>query len=189
MKTSPFLLAAALTVLGAIPASAASDVPVAPFSAVALRGGGHVVLKHGPVQRVTLLRGDTKHTSFTVKHGNSLVIETCNWSCPHHYDLEVEITTPQLTALAISGGGEMESRGAFPRQDNLSVAVNGGGDMDTRSIPADSVSAAVNGGGDLSVRAEKALTAAVNGGGNITFWGHPAVTSAVRGGGEISRGS
>ncbi len=182
------LLIAALPFALATLAIAGTDVPLAPFHAVSLRGGGHVVLIHGDRQRVTLIKGSTQYTTFTVEHG-SLKIDACNWNCPHEYDLEIEIVTPQITALAVAGGGDVDSKSGFPQQGSMSVAVNGGGDVDIRSIPIADVSAVVNGGGDLSVHAVNKLSGVVNGGGDITYWGNPQISSVIHGGGDISRGS
>src|SRR5215469_7473802 len=89
--------ATAAIALCAAAASAAEVVPLPHFSGVGLRGGGHVVLKHGDVQRVTLLKGSTQFTRFRVESGgNGLEIDACNSNCPQQYDLEIEIVSPEL---------------------------------------------------------------------------------------------
>jgi hypothetical protein len=179
------ILAAALLPSAAF---AASAVPVGPFRSVELRGGGHVILRHGAVQRVTLLDGSMQFTRFHVNGDGKLVIDTCDQDCPHHYDLEVEIVTPRIEGVAISGGGKIESESGFGRQDSIGAAIQGGGHIDIRSIDAVHVDAAVDGGGHIALRAQRSLQAAVNGGGNISYWGNPSVTSAVDGGGSVSKG-
>ncbi|HEY4940918.1 MAG TPA: DUF2807 domain-containing protein [Rhizomicrobium sp.] len=176
--------AMAALLLAAGGASAATVVPLAPFKGVGLHGGGDVVLKHGDVQRVTLLKGSTQYTSFTVKDG-SLEIDACNDSCPHEYDLQIEIVSPEIDAVAVHGGGDITAQGSFPALTHLAAAVHGGGDLDLRAISATNVAAAVHGGGDIKTTATGSLAAAVNGGGDITYWGNPAVSQAVNGGGDI----
>ncbi|HTQ14300.1 MAG TPA: DUF2807 domain-containing protein [Rhizomicrobium sp.] len=187
MLKALFASAALLALTGA--ASAQTAVPVPPFTSVELRGGGHVVLKYGPAQRVTLLKGDLGHTSFEVRDGHKLVIDACNRSCWGRYDLEIEIVTPRIAGAAVDGGGHVESAGGFPAQGRIDAAVEGGGHVDLRTIDAASAEAAVDGGGHVLIRAEHALNAAVNGGGSIEYWGNPQLTSAVNGGGSVSRGS
>ncbi|MBV9542108.1 MAG: DUF2807 domain-containing protein [Alphaproteobacteria bacterium] len=182
-------LAALATLLLAGTAQAGETVSVPHFNAIGLNGGGHVRIKYGATQSVTILKGSTQYTEIRVDRGTSLHINACNDSCPHNYDLEIEIVTPDLRSVALNGGGEIETVGSFPSQDHLSVAVNGGGDMDVRSVTAESVSAAVNGGGDITVTATKSLSAAVRGGGDITYFGNPSVSSAVQGGGDIRKAS
>jgi hypothetical protein len=182
------LLAAAV-----LPFAASADtvVPAPRFDSVELEGGGHVVIKHGDVQRVTILKGSTQFTHIATEwmQPHKLKIDACNADCPREYDLEILIETPDMVSVAISGGGHIESSGTFPDQHEVTAAVEGGGHIDLRSIDAANATAAVEGGGKIMIRAEKNLTAAVNGGGSITYWGDPQVTEAVNGGGNVSRGS
>jgi hypothetical protein len=173
---------------GASAVSAAETVSVPPFRSVELQGGGRITLRPGPEQRVALLNGSTHYTHFHIRHNDQLVIDACNNDCPVHYDLEIEIITPEIQGVALSGGGEIVAERGFARQRELGVAIDGGGEIDVRAIPASSADAAVDGGGDIRLRAERALQAAVNGGGSISYWGNPSVTSAVSGGGSVDRG-
>jgi hypothetical protein len=188
MRKTVFLGTLAAAALLALPVWAASDVPLAPFKSVGLQGGGDVVLKHGDVQRVTLLKGSTEFTTFKVD-GNSLNIAACNNNCPNHYDLQIEIVSPAIEGVAIEGGGTIKAEGSFPAASELSAAVSGGGDIDVRGIPAARVNAAVNGGGAIRTTASQALNAAVSGGGDITYWGNPEVRQAVNGGGAVEHAS
>jgi putative autotransporter adhesin-like protein len=169
-------------------AQAQTVVPTGHFESVELEGGGHVVLKHGDAQRATILKGSTQFTRIAIEDGNKLKIEACNSNCPREYDLEIVIETPEIVAVAIDGGGHIESSGSFPDQHQVTAAVEGGGYIDLRSIDAANATAAVNGGGHIALRAEKKLTAAVNGGGHITYRGNAEVTEAIDGGGSVSRG-
>jgi hypothetical protein len=188
LSSLPFGAALAAALVGIAPASAQQVVPVGPFDSIELEGGGHVIVKAGDVQQVRLLQGSTALTRFRIEDSRKLKIEACNNDCPHHYNLEVEITTPHLDALAISGGGRIESTGKFPATRHLAVAVEGGGTIDARSVDADNAEAAVNGGGVIKLKAHGNLTAAVDGGGDIRYWGNPRVTQAIEGGGRVERG-
>ncbi len=168
-------------------AFAAEVVPLGHFDSVGLEGGGHVTVKYGPQQRVTLVKGSTQYTRLRVENGHSLNIAACNQRCPHQYDLEVEIVTPVLDAAAISGGGNIVANGSFPNVDSFSAAVNGGGDIDVHAVSAKTVHAAVSGGGGIHVTATAMLDAAVSGGGEIAYSGNPQVNEAVNGGGSVER--
>lgn len=167
---------------------AAETVSVPPFRSVELRGGGHLTLRAGPEQRVTILNGSARITRFHLQDRDKLVIDACDNNCPHRYDLEIEIVTPQINGVALSGGGAIVADHGFSHQHSLGVAIEGGGEIDVRAIPVSSADAAVDGGGDIRLSAERSLEAAVNGGGNISYWGDPSVTSAVNGGGSVNRG-
>lgn len=181
----PFL-AIAVAVPGSAPA--AELVPVPAFRSIQLRGGGEVVVRPGNVQRVTLIDGSTRFTSFRVERGGRLRIDACNTRCPHRYRLRIEIESPRMPDVAISGGGMVRAAGFAP-QPQLSAAVHGGGQIDLRAVETGNVSAAVNGGGQILVRARRMLSAAVNGGGEVRYWGNPAVTTAIHGGGTVRPGS
>ena len=181
------LSASAFAALLASGAIAQTAVPVAHFDGVELRGGGHIVFRYGAVQRMTLLKGSTQYTRFEMEDSNKLVISACNENCPMHYDLEIEITTPDIEAVAVAGGGQIEVASGFPAQRNIDVAIKGGGQIDARNLKASSANAAVSGGGQIDIGTTRALTAAVNGGGQIHYSGNPSVTSAINGGGEVNR--
>ena len=187
----PLLLACASTLAACmLPTAAfsATAISTQPFHSVELRGGGHVVLRHGASQRVTLTEGSTEFTRFHVRPDGQLIIDACDENCPHRYDLEIEIVSPRIDGVAIEGGGKIESEVGFGRQASIGVAIQGGGLIDVRSIDAEHADAAVDGGGHIVLRAERSLEAAVAGGGNISYLGDPSVTSAVNGGGSVSRG-
>lgn len=151
-------------------ASAQTVVPVPQFDSIELREGGHVILRYGQEQRVTIPKGSTEYTRFSNDSDpRKLVINTYNRQCPEHYNLEIEIVTPNIGGVGVSEGGMVESQGRFPAQDQISAAVNEGGLVDFRSITATNMTAAVNEGGD------------------IVYWGNPTVSSATNEGGDIHK--
>jgi hypothetical protein len=186
MSVAKFAFAAAL--LAAPTAFAATPVSVGHFDQIELRGGGHVVVKHGASQSVTLIKGSPDITGFRIRDGNKLVIDACAHNCPSgNYDLEIEIVTPDLAAAAIDGGGHIQAESGFPAQHDFAAAVDGGGHIDMTALSADKVVAAVDGGGHIEVNAVRALHAAIDGGGSIVYHGDPEVTQAIDGGGSVSR--
>lgn len=186
MTVTKFAFAAAL--LAAPAALAATQVTVGHFDQIELRGGGHVVVKHGASQSVTLIKGSADITGFHIRDGNKLVIDACAHNCPSgNYDLEIEIVTPELAAAAIDGGGHIQAESGFPVQHEFAAAVDGGGHLDMTALSADKVEAAIDGGGHIEVNAVRTLNAAVDGGGSIVYHGDPQVQQAIDGGGSVSR--
>ncbi len=193
MILKPRFALAAASLLAAAPAVAAETVPLPRFEGLELRGGGSVVIRRGAVQRVTLVEGATAHTRLSVEPAGRrgpgrLVVEACKVQCPRGYRLRIEIVTPDISAVAVHGGGEISVLPGFSPRGHVAAAVNGGGRIDVRALPARDVAAAINGGGRLMVQATGSLAASINGGGAILYWGDPEVTSAVRGGGAVTRG-
>jgi hypothetical protein len=170
------------------PAFSAEVLPLPYFDSVELRGGGTIMVVPGPAERVIVLDGSTRFTSFRIERGRELKIDACNQRCPNHYRLAIRIESPRVPALAVSGGGLITTQPGFRPQAELAAAVRGGGRIDARALDAMKVAAAVDGGGDLLLRARSSLAASVNGGGDIRYWGNPAVASSTRGGGSIARG-
>jgi hypothetical protein len=180
------LIAAAL--LAATPAIAAAQTVVAlpKFDSIELNGGGDVTIRQGPIQRVTLRSGSTEYSSLEVK-GGKLVVRACSdWRCPRHYDLEIEIETPEIGGAAVNGGGYIVAEGAFRPQGAVSATVHGGGKIDLRAVRASAASAAVHGGGGILVFAQNSLSADIAGGGSIRYLGQPTVSSSIHGGGSVN---
>ena len=170
------------------PVMAAETVPVPGFRMVQLRGGGEVTIVPGPVQRVVILEGSSQVTEMRVERDGRLRIDACNNRCPQHYRLKVQIQSPRVPDLAISGGGMITTAAGFQPQANLGVAINGGGRIDARTVTVGAVSASVNGGGEARLAPRRTLLAVVNGGGLVRYWGNPAVSQTVNGGGAVVRG-
>ena len=180
------ILAATLLVT---PALADTVVPVGSFNRIALNGGGRVTLRHGATQHVTLIKGSTSYTRFKVRGDGELDIDACNFMCPHSYDLEIEIVSPDIRGASINGGGEIRTDGSFPGQSGFAAAINGGGEIDVRAIRAGKAAASVQGGGKIRITATSTLAASVSGGGEIVYRGNPALTQSIQGGGEVDHES
>jgi hypothetical protein len=164
-------------------------VPLAPFRSVELRNGGKAILRHGPAQRVTFLKGSADFTQVTVASGDGLVIEKCKNKCARGYELEIEILTPELARLSVREGGTIQSRGSFPRQAEIDVTVSNGGAIDIRSMAVGSVTATVVSGGRILAKPLTVMVASVVDGGNITYWGNAHLTSSIEHGGVVTRGT
>ena len=194
-KVVTALLLLAVTQLSALalavsaPVAAQTVVPVAPFRSVELNDGADVILRHGTTQRVTLLKGSTDYTLFTIADGGRLVIDKCKGRCPPGYALEIEIVTTDITAVLASNGGRIQSRGSFPRQAEIEAAVRHGGTVDIRSMVVDGVNASVEEGGRIFTMPQVALSASIVNGGEITYWGDARVESSVRHGGAVTKGT
>jgi hypothetical protein len=189
MSMKNHVLAAGLLSGLLITASSASPavIPTPAFKSVQLRGMGHVIIRHGDVQRVTLLKGDSNVTQVHMdRYGNDqLVIDACRNDCPSDYELVVEIVTPAISGVAIDGSGKIETQGSFPRMDRLNAAINGSGDIDVHGIAAERSDAAISGSGNIKVTTSGVLNAAISGSGTILYWGSPQVRSAISGSGTI----
>src|SRR4051795_12270718 len=155
MRSTIMLFAAMVAV--SMPAQAEETIPVPQFRSAELRGGGVLTVVPGPAQRVMIVEGSSQYTHIYVERDGQLRIDTCNEQCPREYHLRVVIQSPQVSALAVKGGGQITTAAGFAPQTDLAAAVSGGGQVDARSVDALRVSTAVNGGGQLLVRARASL--------------------------------
>jgi len=171
------------------PAVVQTVVSLAPFSSVELHSGGTAILRYGPTQGVTFLKGSADCTDVTVADGGRLVIESYQHRCPRRHDLEIEIVTPDIARISVAEGGAIQSRGSFPRQAEIRLAVSNGGTIDVRSMAVDSVTASVDSGGRIFAMPQTAMIASVVDGGIITYWGDARVIKSVQGGGVVTRGT
>src|SRR5688572_4899474 len=182
------LFLASLSVAAA-PVAMQPGVPwTASFSSVELRNGGTVNLVHGQSRSVTLLEGDPKQASITIRDDGRLVIDRCPTRCPRNHDFEVEVVTPPLGTIAVAEGGTIQARGDFPPQSEIGVEVSQGGTIDIRTMPVANVTASVFSGGRIFTRPGAALSAKVEQGGNITYWGDAVVKSSIQYGGVVVDG-
>jgi hypothetical protein len=190
MRMLRLLTIAVLSAIAFVSSGAAPTViPVGQFRSVELHDGGNVIVRHGPTQRVTILMGDARYTRIRIAGGQRLVIEKCQPECPSGYRHQIEVITPEISAISVANGGTVQSVGAFPVQATIAAAVEQGGTIDIRSIPADTVDASVHQGGRIFTHPRETLAATIASGGGITYWGDPRVKRIVRNGGAVARGT
>lgn len=182
------LLSAAVLAAAPTVAAAQTVMPVDKFDSVELLGGGTITIRQGPVQRVTMIRGDRDVAGFEVVdrgQGRKLIVSSCRGFCMGSHHLEVEIETPSLNGATINGGGHIVAEGAFPAQGAVSAVIHGGGIIDIKAVPAQAASVVIHGGGKILVAAQNSLSASINGGGSIRYVGQPTVSTSIHGGGTV----
>ena len=162
-------------------------VQLPPFQSVEVPEGGHVVIRYGSTQRVTLMNGNLNYTLMRVTADGVLVISNCRHDC-RGYRSDVEIVMPAIRSLLMSNGGWIRTSGSFPRQEDIEVEVDNGGTIDIRSMPVDQVDASVDQGGRIFTLAGASLLATVTHGGVITYWGNPRVSRSILDGGVVQKG-
>ena len=185
----------------AVPA-AAQSVSLPKFTAIELTGGGgEVVLRYGPSQRVTLLTGDPRITrlevppvtfqrvgnSTTHSGGDTLVITACGGDCPRGYQPKIEVVSPHISGIAAKSGGKVIAQGDFPSQSSLGVAAMSGAEIDVRAMAARSVGALASSGGIVRTRPLAELGAQASAGGQIMYSGDPKTGVHVETGGLVTR--
>jgi hypothetical protein len=186
-----------------VPATQAREV--AAFKSLELAGSNNVVIRVGGKQSVLVKADDNFIDLVTTEvQSGTLVIANTPGSFTTKSPTSVEVTVPTLTALTLSGSGnivvndiEAESlKVALPGSGTLTgsgtatrldVTVSGSGVVQFTRLVANDVQALVSGSGSIFITATKSLDASVAGSGAILYTGSPQdVTKSVTGSGAIT---
>jgi Putative auto-transporter adhesin, head GIN domain len=176
------------------------------FSGLDLAGSNNVTVVVGSPQSV-VVHADSNlisHVTTQVVAGTLVIGDTGNFST--RAPMSVDVSVPSLTALNLSGDGQISVSGinasrltvtisgsgllyATGTATGLDVTVSGDGEAQLTGLTARDVQAVVSGSGAIQVTATNSLDAAVPGSGEITYSGNPSqVTTSVTGSGAVTRG-
>jgi Putative auto-transporter adhesin, head GIN domain len=178
---------------------------LAPFTRIELAGGNNVHIAVGGPQSV-LVHGDdnlVKRVETAVRDG-ALVIST-RGTFQTHAPMSVDVRVPSLSALTLSGSGNVDARGvaarslavSLPGSGNLSVTgtagtldatLDGSGNEFLFALRAERARADMAGSGNIFVDVARSLDASISGSGTIVYHGNPAVTQRVSGSGAVTPG-
>ena len=174
------------------------------FGSVDLAGSNNVTIHVGPEPSVQVY-GDDNLVDRVTTHvdAGTLVIANRPGSFSTSSPMRVEVSTPSLSELTLSGSGTITVIGverprltvtisgsgivvASGKTERLLVTVSGSGQAELGSIVATAVQAVVSGSGAIVVTATESLDASVPGSGSIVYGGNPSdVTKSVTGSGAI----
>jgi hypothetical protein len=186
-----------------VPATQARDV--AAFNSVELAGSNNVVIRVGEKQSVVVRADDNLLDRVTTEvQSGRLVIANTPGSFTTKSPMSVEVNVPTLTALTLTGSGNIVVNGieteslevALPGSGmltasgtatRLDVTVSGSGTVQFTRLVASDVRGVVSGSGSIFITATKSLDASVSGSGAILYAGNPQdVTKSVTGTGAIT---
>ena len=184
--------------------AAAQTRSVGAFTGLELAGSNIVSIRVGGPQSVVVHADDNLLDRVTTSvQGGRLVVGETSGSFATKTPMHVEVTTPSLDAITLSGSGIVTVAGiAAPRftvavpgsgivrasgtTTRLDVSVAGSGDAELYQLTAREVRASVPGSGRIAVTATGSLDAAIAGSGAVTYAGGPAqVTTHVTGSGAV----
>jgi Putative auto-transporter adhesin, head GIN domain len=179
---------------------------VARFTSLDLAGSNEVTVVLG-VRQSVVVHADSNllsHVTTKVIAGTLVIADTGSFTT--RTPMSVEVSAPSLTALNLSGSGQLSVTGinaprltmtvsgsgllnAAGTATRLDITVSGDGMAGLNQLTASEVHAVVSGSGLIRVTATKSLDAAVSGTGAIVYSGNPPrVTSSVTGTGTVTPG-
>lgn len=178
---------------------------VSEFSRIEIGGAAELVATVGPETSV-IVRCDDNLLQYirTEVRGSTLHVSTVSGSYQFEHGLEVEVTTPHLDSVSISGATRGKATGVDTdhfeahisgagklavsgQADTITGRVSGAGKLDLSQLTARSADVRVSGAGKLEVNVREALDARVSGAGNVVYAGSPSVSKNVSGAGSVSR--
>jgi hypothetical protein len=178
---------------------------LATFSSIDLPGSNNVTVAVGGRQSVVVHADSNLLGNVTTRvAAGTLIIDTTG-SFSTKSPMSVEVTVPSLTAVTLSGSGQISVTGINAPQltvslpgsgtiqaggtiTQLDVTLDGSGLAQLDNLIARDVHAVVTGSGLIRVTATASLNAAVSGSGAIIYSGNPQVTSSVTGSGTVTGG-
>jgi hypothetical protein len=85
-----------------------------------------------------------------VKDGNLLIREKSGVNFGKHDPIQIYITAPSVTYLAVSGSGNINVTGTWTGSD-LSTSIDGSGDIQVENLAADNFTTKISGSGNVAV--------------------------------------
>ena len=196
----------ALLAYGSSGAAATQTRTLATFTSLDLAGSNNVTITVGRPQSVVVHADSTliNHVTTEVVAGTLVIGDTGSFTASG--PVSVDVSVPSLTALSISGSGQISATGISTPQltvtisgsgqlsaagtaTRLDVTINGSGQARLSQLTARDVNAVISGSGLIQVTATASLDASVPGSGTIVYSGNPPqVTTSVTGSGAVTRG-
>jgi hypothetical protein len=179
---------------------------VAAFSSLDLAGSNNVNVIVGAPRSVVVAADSNliSHVTTRVVAGALVIGDTGSFTT--RTPMSVDVSVPSLTALNLSGDGQISVTGISASQltatvsgsgllsatgtaTRLDVSVSGDGQALLSQLIARDVRAVVTGSGLIQVTATTSLDAAIPGTGAILYSGNPPqVTTSITGTGTVTRG-
>jgi hypothetical protein len=198
--------AIALLVYGSSGSATTQTRTLAGFTSLDLAGSNNVTIIVGRPQSVVVHADSSliNHVTTQVVAGTLIIGDTGNFTA--RGPMSVDVSVPSLTALSLSGSGQISATAISTPQltvaisgsglvsaagtaTRLDVAINGDGTAHLSQLTARDVQAVVSGSGLIQVTATTSLDAAVPGSGTIIYSGNPPqVTTSVTGSGTVTPG-
>lgn len=177
---------------------------VAAFSAIEIAGGINADVAIAADSHVEISGDDNLLPLITTElHGDKLEIGT-RQSVRPKLPLVAHITAPRISAVHLSGSGNITIHGVH--DDNLTVSISGSGnirgdgtvqqltakvtgsgDLELDQLAAERASVTISGSGDIKLAVGKALDATISGSGTVTYRGDPEVKKQISGSGSVTK--
>lgn len=141
------------------------------FTGVSLSGNMNVQLAYGTSNTITI-EGDENllpYIETKVEDGNLLVKSKDKVGLKSRNKLMVYVSLTKLTALRVSGSGNISGTGDFTNDAKTNISVSGSGDINVGMNSFNETKIAVSGSGNVTLKGKSTnnIDATISGSGNI----------------------
>jgi Putative auto-transporter adhesin, head GIN domain len=179
---------------------------VSGFDEVELNGVGNLSIEQTGSESLTVeAEEDVLPKIRTEVEGDRLIIGPEPGSSIHTSDpINYTLTVEDLSALEVSGSGDIEAEGISTealtvrisgtgdveisgKADSQEIEISGSGDYRAENLESKEATVEVGGSGSAIVNVSDELEAEVSGSGSVEYTGDPAVERDVSGAGEVKK--
>jgi hypothetical protein len=180
--------------------------PLSEFSGVSSSGSKNISISYGTAFKVEL-RGSsnlipkyrTRIVGSTIKLGYENLVRIEN------DDIRVYVTVPRIKEVSLSGSGNIDISGAFPKQDRFETYISGSGDVNLEDdmqvdrvitdisgsgkanlnpLQCQTADVNISGSGEVKLGVEEHLKVKISGSGKV-YYGNASVDSRISGSGKV----
>ena len=145
------------------------DRQVGSFRRVKVEGSMNVYLEQGPSKAAVIEAEDNIAPLIEIieEDGRLIVRLKRGVSVSTHKDMNVYLTTPELSEVSLSGSGDIRLTNKFTSASDVKVSLSGSGNVNGE-INAPAVKASISGSGDMVLKGEtKDVNLSIAGSGNF----------------------
>jgi hypothetical protein len=162
------------------------------YTAVSSGGAFDVDVNYGNSSTITV-EADENLLPYieTVVEGNELKLRTKKgYSFKTKNKMKVTVSLTKLTALRVSGSGNVKGDGAFSNDGTTEISISGSGDLKLNFDKFSAMEVKISGSGNMHLKGKETskINATVSGSGNIDAYDISAseVTAKVSGSGNVN---
>jgi hypothetical protein len=148
---------------------AKEDRQIGTFRRVKVEGSMNVFLAQGTAKAAVIEAEDNiiPLVELIEEDGRLIVRLKRGYNISTHKDMNVYLTTPELTEVSLSGSGDIKLTDKFTSSSDVKVSLSGSGNV-RGEINAPAVKASISGSGDMYLKGEtKDVNLSISGSGNF----------------------
>ncbi len=169
---------------------ATRDYQLDGFTGISSCCGFKITVTGGSTYKVSVTADDNLLDVLSVrKEGDVLHVEIDTSKAPsiNSNVLQAGVTMPNLQAIALNGGAQLNVAEPAPSADALTVTADGGSRITIPQIQAQNANVTLNGGSQATIKVTGTLSYDVNGGSQLWYTGQPAIGKGTANGGAFAK--